>query len=328
MRLLLLIVCLLLTACASNTKQNNFVRSIGEGYTIEQAKHNAFNNAMEQHLGVVIASEREIQGERLARNEILAYSAGYVDEYVIISQQVNNGRIRLEVDVKLASNRISDRILSSSKSNKGIDGARHDNQYRTYLDNKENGDKILQRVLNDYPKHAYNIKQGKNTIKIDAYRNLTLYVPYDIGWNSNYLASLHDSLKMLEDGSNGFMRKSPATIKVSGKTFYFNEFNIPNRILDAVMDDNEVRISLTISDQYNRIQYRECFLPDAMFRRVKPFYEINYVRTINAGFYNSGMEGGVIQIKIQNNSHLDRIMKELTNIELTIVTRSSCQKNN
>ena len=328
MRLLLLIVCIWLTACASSTKQNNFVRSTGEGYTFEQAKHNAFTNAMEQHLGVVIASERESQGEKLARNEILAYSAGYVDEYVIISQQVNNGRVSLVVDVKLSSNRISDRILSSSKSNKGLDGARHDSQYRTYLDNKENGDRILQRVLNDYPKHAYNITQHNYTIKVDTYRNLTLVVPYEIGWNKNYMASLNDALKMLEDGSNGFMQKSPATMRVQSNTFYFNEFIIPNRILDAVMDNNEVRINLTISDQYNRIQYTECFVPDAVFRRVKPFYEINYVRTINAGFYNHGMEKGSLELKIQNNSKLARIMNDLTNIELSITTKSSCQKNN
>jgi hypothetical protein len=94
------------------------------------------------------------------------------------------------------------------------------------------------------------------------------------------------------------------------------------------MDNNEVRISLTISDQYNRIQYKECFTPDAMFRRNKPFYEINYVRTINAGFYNNGMERGTMELKIQNNSKLARIMNDLTNIELSISNKSSCQKNN
>lgn len=327
-RLLLLVACLLLTACASNVKQNNFVRSTGEGATFEQAKQNAFTNAMEQHLGVVIASERESQGERLARNEILAYSAGFVDEYVIISQQVISGRVSVVVDVKLSSNRISDRILSSSKSAKGLDGVRHDTQYRSYLDNKENGDKILQRVLNDYPKHAYNIKQNNYTIKIDTYRNLTLIVPYEIGWNNNYLMSLNDALKMLEDGSNGFMQKSPASIRVRNNTFYFNEFVIPNRVLDAVMDYNEVRINLEIKGQNNRVHYTECFLPDAVNRRVKPFYEINYIRTINAGFYNNGIESGVVELKIQNNSHLDRVMKDLHTIELSIVPKKFCQKNN
>lgn len=327
-RLLLLVACLLLTACASNVKQTNFVRSIGEGTTFEQAKQNAFINAMEQHLGVVIVSERESQGERLARNEILAYSAGYVEEYVIVNQQVTNGRVHLTVDVKLAPNRISDRILSSSKSNKGFDGVAHDSQYKSYTDSKENGDKILQRVLDDYHKHAYNLVQGKYIVKIDTYRNLTLVVPYEIGWNNNYLMSLNDALKMVEDGSNGFMQKSPATIRVRGNMFYFNEFVIPDRILDAVMDDNEIRIKLTIYDQYNNIQYTNCYRPDAVFRRVKPFYEINYIRTINAGFYNYGMEKGNIELNIHNTSALARIMNNLTNIELTTTNRSSCQKNN
>lgn len=319
-RLLVLAICVLLTACASNVKQNNFVRATGEGSTFEQAKHNAFTNAMEQHLGVVIASERESQKENLTRNQILAYSAGYVDEYVVISQQVNNNRITVVLDVKLASNRISDRILSSSKSSSGFDGVGHDNQYRTYLNNKENGDAILQRVLNDYPKHAYNIKQDKYVVKIDTYRNMTLVVPYEVGWNVNYLNSLNDALQMVQDGKNGLLAKSPATIRVRTTTYYFNEFVTPNRVLDAVMDNNEVRINLTITDFYNKIQYSECFIPDAVFRRVKPFYEINYVRTINAGFYNIGMEKGTIEIKIQNTSNLN-------NIKLSIVPKSYCQKN-
>ena len=326
-RILLVTVCLLLSACTSAPKQNNFVRATGDGVTFEQAKHNAFTNAMEQHLGVVIASERESQQEHLARNEILAYSAGYVDEYVIVSQQNINGRVNLVVDVKISSNKISDRILSFSKSHKGFDGVRHDNQYKTYLNNKEHGDAILQRVLNDYPKHAYNIKQDRYLVKIDTYRNMTLVVPYEIGWNLNYLASLHDAIKMVEDGSNGFMQKSPATIRVQRKTFYFNEFIIPNRVLDAVMDNNEVQINLTISDEYNRIQYSKCFSPDAVFRRTKPFYEINYVKTINAGFYNNGVEKDKLEIKIQHNSHLDRVMKNLVNIELSIVPKKLCQKN-
>lgn len=327
-RILLLTVCLLLSACATGSKQNSFIRAKGEGYTFEQAKHNAFNNTMEQHLGVVISSERESQGEQLVRNEILAYSAGYVDEYIVISQHISNGRVYVELDVKIASNRISDRILSSSKSNKGLNGPSIDTQHKTYLDNRENGDKILQRILNDYPKHAYNINQGNYTVKVDQYRNLTLLIPYDIGWNQNYLNSLNDALKVLEDGSNGMFRKSPATIRVNTKTYYFNEFNIPNRILDSVMDNNEVRILLTIADQYNRIQYSECFTPDQVFRRVKPFYEINYVKTINAGFYNEGTEKGMIQLRIQNNSHLDRVMKNLNNIELSITPKSVCQKIN
>lgn len=327
-RIIIVTFCLLLCACTTTSKQNNFVRTTGEGSTFEQAKNNAFTIAMEQHLGVVISSEREAQGERLARNEVLAYSAGYVDEYIIISKQINNGRVQVIVDVKIASNRISDRILSSSKSNKGFDGAGHGSQYKSYMDNKANGDKILQRVLSDYPKHAYNIKQDKYRVKIDTYRNLTLVVPYEIGWNNNYLMSLNDALKMLEDGSNGLLRKSPSSIRVRSNTFYFNEFIIPNRILDAVMDDNEVRINLTISDQYNRIQYTECFTPDAVFRRVKPFYEINYIHTVNAGFYNNGMEKGTIEVKIHSSSVLASVMNSLNNIELSITTRSACQKNN
>lgn len=151
MRLLLLAVCILLTACASTSKSDNYIRSTGIGNTYEEAKNNAFKEAIEYQVGVVIASERESYNEKLIKNEILAYSSAFVDEYKIISQQNIGNKIQVVVDVKLSLLRLSDRILSKGKDSKNLDGSKHDNQYKSFLENKQNGDRILASVLNDYP---------------------------------------------------------------------------------------------------------------------------------------------------------------------------------
>jgi hypothetical protein len=98
MRLLLLAVCFILTACASTSKSDNYIRSTGVGNTYEEAKTNAFKEAIEYHLGVVISSERESLKENLTKNDILAYSSGFVDEYKIISQQNIGNKVQLIVD--------------------------------------------------------------------------------------------------------------------------------------------------------------------------------------------------------------------------------------
>ena len=87
MRLLLLTVCFILTGCASTSKSDNYLRTSGVGNTYEEAKNNAFREAIEYQVGVVIASERESYNDKLIKNEILAYSSAFVDEYKIISQQ-------------------------------------------------------------------------------------------------------------------------------------------------------------------------------------------------------------------------------------------------
>jgi len=200
MRLLLLTVCFLLTACASTSKSDNYFRSTGIGNTYEEAKHNAFKEAIEYQVGVVIASERESYNEKLIKNEILAYSSAFVDEYKIISQQNIGNKVQVVVDVKLSLLRLSDRILSKGKDSKNLDGAKHDNQYKSFLENKQNGDRILSSILNDYPRRAYDIKQSNYSVKIDTYRNLTLTIPYTLSWNKNYVASFLDAVKLVSDG--------------------------------------------------------------------------------------------------------------------------------
>ena len=335
MRILLLTVCFILTACASTSKSDGYLRTTGVGNTYEEAKNNAFREAIEYQVGVVIASERESYNEKLVKNEILAYSSAFVDDYKIISQQNIGTKIQVVVDVKLSLLRLSDRILSKGKDSKNLDGAKHDNQYKSFLENKQNGDVILANVLNDYPRRAYNINQSNYIVKIDTYRNLTLTIPYTLSWNPNYIASLNDAIKIVADGKpslwtveKGIAQQYPATVRVGAEKYYFNEFVIPNKLLDAIMDWNELRINMEIKDLHNKTQYSECFVPKQLHSRTGDYYNINYVKTINVGFNKTAREKSSIEIKIHQNSKLADIMDNLSKIELSVVPKKVCVKNN
>ena len=335
MKILLLAVCFILTACASTSKSDSYLRTTGVGNTYEEAKNNAFREAIEYQVGVVIASERESYNDKLIKNEILAYSSAFVDEYKIISQQNTGNKVQVVIDVKLSLLRLSDRILSKGKDSKNLDGAKHDTQYKSFLENKQNGDRILASILNDYPKRAYDIKQDNYVVKLDAYRNITLTIPYELSWNTNYVASLHDAIKIVSDGKpslwtaeKGIAQQYPATVRVGSERYYFNEFIIPNKILDAMMDWNEVSINMEIKDLNNRTQYSECFQSTAVNRINKPFYNINYVKTINVGINQSANENNKIELKIHQNSKLSSIMQNLSTIELSVVPKKVCMKNN
>jgi hypothetical protein len=335
MRLLLIAVCFILTACASTSKSDNYIRSTGVGNTYEEAKTNAFKEAIEYQVGVVIASERESYNDKLIKNEILAYSSAFVDEYKIISQQNIGNKVQVVVDVKLSLLRISDRIISKGKDSKNLDGVKHDSQYKSFLENKQNGDRILASVLNDYPKRAYDIKQSNYIVKIDTYRNLTLIIPYTLSWNPNYVASLNDAIKIVADGKpslwaaeKGFAQQYPAMVRIGSEKYYFNEFVIPNKILDSFMDWNEVRINMEIKDLHNKTQYSECFMPKQLHSRVGDYYDINYVKTINVGINRTANEQASIEMKIQQNSKLAYFMQNLSKIELSVVPKKVCVKNN
>jgi hypothetical protein len=335
MKILLIAVCFILTACASTFKSDNYIRTTGVGNTYEEAKNNAFKEAIEYQVGVVIASERESYNDKLIKNEILAYSSAFVDEYKIISQQNVGNKVQVVVDVKLSLLRISDRILSKGKDSKNLDGAKHDNQYKSFLENKQYGDMILASVLNDYPRRAYDIKQSDYVVKLDAYRNLTLTIPYTLSWNPNYIASFNDAIKIIADGKpsfwtieKGIAQQYPSTIRIGSEKYYFNEFVIANKILDAMMDWNEVSINMEIKDFYNRTQYSECFQSSAINRINKPFYNINYIKTINVGINQYSSESNKIEMKIHQNSKLANIMENLSAIQLSVVPKKVCVKNN
>jgi len=326
MRLLLLVVCLVLTACASSSKSDGYMRTTGTGYTYEEAKNNAFREAIEYQLGVVIASERETYNEK-TKDEILAYSAGFVDEYKIISQHTINGRVQLVVDVKISLLKLSNRILSKGKDSKNFDGAKHGTQYKSFLENKENGDRILNRILRDYPHRAYTVKQSNYVIKVDAYRNLTLVVPYELQWSSHYLDSLGDAMKLLQDGTGGWMNKSPYNVRVVSDRYYFNDITVTNKIMDAMMDWNEVRIKLDVIDFNRSTLYSECFTPKSLHRNVHPLYNIEYVGTQSIGLNKSTVETNNIEIKIHQSSQLAKAMQSLNSIDLTVVPKKVCTNN-
>lgn len=323
MKWLLLVACFFLVACSSTTK-NSYVRASGEGNTFEEAKNNAFKEAIEYHLGVVIASERDSHNDKLTKNEILAYSSGYVNDYKIISNNTSYGKVRVVVDVDVERNRISDRILSKSNDVKNVDGAKHQAQYQTFLYNRQNGDKLLQSILNDYPRHAYNLTQGKHSLHLDSARNLSIVIPYEISWNRNYLNSLSDALKLLDDGKLGLFHTSVGNVSIGNNKYYFNDTFASNNILDAISEHNEVRLLLTVRDNSNRIVYSECYMPEFTRGMRSSLYEYSYVRVIHIGLFTTRTENSKIEIKMRPNVNLNN----LSSVELSVATKGSCQKFN
>ena len=82
LRLLCLVACLLF----ANTviADNKYIRVVGEGSTVEQAKEDAFRTAVQQQAGAIVLSERQSNLGKLDKDNISLFSAGYVDDFKII----------------------------------------------------------------------------------------------------------------------------------------------------------------------------------------------------------------------------------------------------
>ena len=305
----------------------NALQVSGEGYTFEEAKQNAFRTAIEFAAGSVVTSERESNNYKLVKDEILVYSAGYITDYKIVNTIKSGNHVRVILDVQVSSNKLSDRILGVGKEPKNFDANKHHNQYQTYLQGKNNADRLLNQVLNDYPKKAFTVTQGVHQFKVDTYRNGVIEIPLEFKWNYNFIASFNEVLKVLEDGSNGLLTPSPGNVTVMAKDpkdwilgnknqYKFNDMVITSTIRDK-MQRNKPNILLSIKDINNNTTFKQCYVPDSVVGKKPAFYDLGTTLVV----YGNQTEKNLIELQLTN---MEEAIKHIHNIELSIVDDSNC----
>jgi len=341
-RLLVVVACLMLNACASiPNSSDKYIRATGTGNSFDEAKQKAFQQAIEIKVGSFIDSERQSFNQKLVRDDIFVYSAGYVDDFKVVSQNTLGNKIVVTVDVLVASSKLSNRILSQGKSAGVFENRQHITQHQTYLQNRQNGDKILQAVLNDYPQRAYNITQHPYNIKIDGNRNAYLYIPFTVRWNFNYLESLRAAFDLLQD-DQGFFGKAPGNIWIMakdpkdlllGKTTHhkFNDMVKMDKISDTMNHQRSLAVKLKIYNLQGVVEIENCYIPGWYNARFLPnthFYESNNY-SYKAATNNIQINGNVTETGsavIQLNSQTgERAADLIKNIEVLVVPRGECK---
>ena len=318
MKKLLLALCLV--APLANAIQVN-----GEGSTFEEAKLNAFKTAIEYEAGTIVVSERDSTNYKLVKNDILVYSSAYVNNYKIINQFKVDNQYHVVIDVDVASNKIANRILGVGSSKSVVD-SKHDTQYQTYIQNKNNGDKILLNVLKDYPTKAFTVTQGNHALAVDVYRNAILEIPLEFKWNYNYITSLNDTLSALEDGSNGILKPSPGNVTVMAKdpkdfvlgnksTYKFNDVLIVDAMRETFLN-NPPRIQVTITGRGN-VVYKNCFVPDGFVGKKAGFFNAES----NLIVYGNRVEKNIIKLDLSN---MPTLLRDAERIDLAVVAHESC----
>lgn len=304
------------------------IRVQGIGVTLQQAKENAFKTAVELQVGSVLVTELESKDNKLVRNEIVNYSAGYVDSYTIVETNTYNNRVSIIVDVNVSSSKIADRILGIGTNNKSFDSDKHGTQYDTYTNTKLNGDRLLKGLLNDYPKRAFVVTQLQHRFGVDTQRSPFIEIGFKFNWNYNYLTAFNEVLALTEDGSNGLFKTSPGNIVIMAKDpkdyvfgkknhYKFNDILIMESIKNR-FENNTPRIQLTIYSQNNNVFFTQCYVPES-FAGTKPsLYSMGDTLII----YGNQVENNIIRLHLSNMNDTIRLIERF---ELTVATNESCR---
>ncbi len=326
----LIFLSLLLTGC-STVPTNTPYQVTGKGNSFEQAKHDAFTKAIEYKLGVLVVSDREQQNLQLVKNEILTYSGGYITNYSVINSTNQNNYVTVTMNVDVSESKIRDRVLGVGTSVSNINGTQHKTQYSTYIADRQLGDRVYQKILTDFHKHAFIIDQKLHKFMLDKNRNSVLIIPYTLRWNYDYLEALNEILGKLEDGTNGFRKSNPGTITIMAKnpndyvlgsrnTYKFNDVKRVNDLNDYVTGYNELRIQVTIRDTNQRTVYNKCVESNSINGKKPSFY-----RTGNDfAIFGNQVDNSEISIIIPYRSDLYQIMQNISRIELSVANVQKC----
>jgi len=332
LRLLCLVACFLF---ANNSiADNKYIRVSGEGSTVEQAKENAFRSAVQQCAGAIVLSERQSSNDKLTKDNISLFSAGYVDDFKIVDINQSNSSIKITMDVLVSESKLLNQVLSSGQTKQGINGERAIAAVNTFVDSKVKGDRMLDTVLGTYPKNAYIVEQKPFTLSVDIYRNAVISVPYSLKWNYDYITAMNEAMTLIEDkvGLIGFlhlapsnviiMAKNPKDLLIGSRNFYkFKDSLALDRIKDGMLGDNEVRIMLEISDSSGVMLYQTCYVPDSVNGRKKSFYNIGEPRVLT--LYGNETESGTLYATIDPGHNY--VIQRASKIEVSVAPASKCR---
>lgn len=258
MRTILVIAVIFLTACASTsaTKTTQIpISVIGEGNTVTEAKNDGFQKAIEQEVGVVLVSNQTTRNNKLAKDEILAHSSGYVQDYKIHNTEKVGSTYYITMDVYIKPNAIAERILGASTYESSFDGEKFKEILDSHNNSRNSGYELLNSVLSDYPQSAFVIERqqfGLSDIStmVDEYRTPVFIIPYKVKYNYNFLKALNDTMRVVSDkklDGNQFqftiISKNPNNLLLGeNSTYYLNDAYQANLIKKTLATMVSVRV--------------------------------------------------------------------------------------
>ena len=272
---------------------------VSEGATVEQARLEGFRTAVNQAVGSVVATQTQTQNQRLVRDEIINYSSGFVDRFEILEQQDVGNRIRLKMRVWVAESRLAHRLLAQSYDSQQVPGGRIGAQVETLLEERQQGDRLIEAVMRDYPHRAFDVRVGKSSVKFDEYRQASIVTDVTIRWDIKFVDAVRDTLRRTND--------------LAKRAWVYQQ---------AV--GREPTIQLAAVDSHGNVLYKECraftISPDNTgFHRPTRYLLLWHNNSV---FFDTGYRvGGDLSLNFGQNTQQ---LRQVDRIQVKILSQKDC----
>jgi hypothetical protein len=67
------------------------------------------------------------------------------------------------------------------------------------LEERQQGDRLIEAVMQDYPHRAFDVKVGKSSVKFDEYRQASIVTDVTIRWETRFVDAVRDTLRQTND---------------------------------------------------------------------------------------------------------------------------------
>jgi hypothetical protein len=272
---------------------------VSHGATTEQARLEGFRTAVNQAVGSVVATQTQTQNQRLTRDEIINYSSGFVDRFEILEQQNYGNQVQLKMRVWVAESKLAHRLLGQSYDSQQVPGGRIGAQVETLLEERQQGDRLIEAVMLDYPHRAFDVRVGKSRVKFDDYRRASIITDVTIRWDRRFTDAVRDTLRQTRDPAKNAWVYQQAV-------------------------GREPTIQLAAVDSHGKILYKECraftISPDNTGFHRPPRYLLLWNN--NNVFFDTGYRvGGDLTLDFGQNTQL---LKQVDQIQAKILAQKDC----
>ncbi|EIC23074.1 hypothetical protein [Thiorhodovibrio frisius] len=186
---------------AEATEQSTVdIVSDGLGLTQEKALNNAITNAIQQVVGQFVQAETILANDGIIKDEVVEYSAGYLERYNIIKQyQDEDGLYHVKIMGAVQQTRLLEKLNDLNIATHDVDGRSLATKAQTLQDTTEQAASVLASVLSKYPQAAFEIQIDNVDVpeKPNAEGKATLLIDATIGFDEQFLKHLDNALNQV-----------------------------------------------------------------------------------------------------------------------------------
>lgn len=243
-----------------------YVEVTSQGRDFLEAREQAFRMAVEQAVGSVVSSETQVQLGRLQRDEIIVYSAGFLEDFEIIDSRNLGSTVQVKMKVWVSHNKLANRLLSESRAAGRVEGGRISEQIQSFQHERQTADRLLATVLADYPRRSFDVSVGTSRVIVDEQRRTQLQVPVTVSWSQHYIESFDEAVRAINQRPDcrpvTYWNRQECNFRsrISGKNTvsYFDD-TVAWYMMHRETVSSRPQILLRLRDNKNAVKFQSCY---------------------------------------------------------------------